>query len=265
MVDAGLRGKTALITGGSSGIGRAIALALAAEGVHIAVADIQKEEQTLSEIEAHGIRVLSIPTDVSEEAQVIHMVSTAIAEFGHLDLFINNAAVAHHQPVTHITTDVWLKTLHTNLSACMWACREVCRHMIAHQQGSILIVGSTAQYTQAYKEAAYHISKAGLRVYKNTLALEMAPFGVRVNLLVPGHHVTRLTSRIPETTEAILRQQIPLRRFGDPAGVGASAVLLLSDRLSPYTTGAELTVDGGLHLRPLPIFSDDEIRAMNSD
>lgn len=265
LVDAGLRGKTALITGGSNGVGRAIALALAAEGVHIAIADIERQDQTLGEIEAYGVRALYIPADVSQETQVVNMVSSTISQFGHLDLFINNAAVAHHQPITHITTDVWLKTLHTNLSACIWACREVCRHMIAHQQGSILIVGSTAQYTQAYKEAAYHISKTGVRVFKNTLALEMAPFGIRVNLLVPGHHVTRLTSRIPETTEAILKQQIPLRRFGSPEELGAAAVLLLSDKLSPYTTGAELTVDGGLHLRPLPLFSDDEIRAMNSD
>jgi NAD(P)-dependent dehydrogenase (short-subunit alcohol dehydrogenase family) len=264
-LDTGLSGKTALITGGSSGIGRAIALALAAEGVDIAIGDIKKDDETLREIEAHGVRAQYIPTDVSDEAQIVQMVSSALATFEHLDLFINNAAVAHHQPITRITSDMWLKTIHTNLSACVWACREICRHMVSRQQGSILIVGSTAQYTQAYKEAAYHISKTGLRVFKNTLALEMAPFGVRVNMLVPGHHVTELTRGIPENTEAVMKQQIPMRRFGDPNDLGASALLLLSDRLSPYTTGAELAVDGGLHLRPLPLFSDDEIRAMNTD
>lgn len=262
-MDTGLKDKTALITGASSGIGRAIALALAAEGVHIAVADIHQDEQTLGEIEAFGVRAVYLATDVSEEAQVVDMVGGALAEFGQLDLFVNNAAVAHHQPVTKITTDLWLKTLHTNLSACIWACREVCHHMISRGQGSILIVGSTAQYTQAYREAAYHIAKTGLRVYKNTLALEMAPFGIRVNLLVPGHYVSNLTSGIPEATQAVMKQQIPARRFGSPNELGASAVLLLSDQLSPYTTGAELTVDGGLHLRPLPLFDDDEIRALN--
>jgi NAD(P)-dependent dehydrogenase (short-subunit alcohol dehydrogenase family) len=264
-MDTGLSGKTALVTGGSSGIGRAIALALAAEGAHIAIADMMEDEETLCEIKSHSVRALYIPTDVSDEEQIVQMVSSTLAALDHLDLFVNNAAVANHQPITRITTDAWLKTMHTNLSACLWACREVCRHMVTRQQGSILIVGSTAQYTQAYKEATYHISKAGLRVYKNTLAIEMAPFGVRVNMLVPGHHVTRLTKGIPETTEAVLKQQIPMRRFGDPNDLGASAVFLLSDKLSPYTTGAELTVDGGLHLRPLPIFSDDEIRAMNVD
>lgn len=260
-MDSGLKGKTALITGGSSGIGRAIALALAAEGAQVAIADLHRDDASLREIEARG--GLYIQADVSEESQVVAMVSSALAGFGHLDLFVNNAAITRHQPVTQITTDAWLKTLHTNLTACMWACREIGRHMIARKQGSILIVGSTAQYTQAYKEAAYHISKTGLRVYKNTLALEMAPFGVRVNLLVPGHYVTGLTSQIPAATEALLKQQIPLRRFGSAEELGASAVLLLSDKLSPYTTGAELTVDGGLHLRPLPMYTDQQLIEMN--
>src|SRR5215213_6038771 len=120
VVDTGLSGKTALITGGSSGIGRAIALALAAEGVDIAIADIKKDDETLREIEAHGVLAQYIPTDVSDEAQIVQMVSSALATFEHLDLFINNAAVAYHQPITRITSDMWLKTIHTNLSACVW-------------------------------------------------------------------------------------------------------------------------------------------------
>ena len=128
---------------------------------------------------------------------------------------------------------------------------------------SILIVGSTAQYTQAYCEAAYHISKTGLRVFKNTLALEMAPFRIRVNMLIPGHYPTGLTDGISAETEQTMRDQIPLRRLGRPEELGPAAILLLSDVLSPYTTGTELTVDGGLHLRPLPLYHDDEIRQMN--
>jgi 3-oxoacyl-[acyl-carrier protein] reductase len=100
-------------------------------------------------------------------------------------------------------------------------------------------------------------------VFKNTLALELAPFGVRVNLLVPGHYPTGLTAGVSEETERIMRSQIPLRRLGRTAELGPAAVLLLSDKLSPYTTGAELTVDGGLHLRPLPLWTDDELMRMN--
>jgi NAD(P)-dependent dehydrogenase (short-subunit alcohol dehydrogenase family) len=262
-MDAGLRGKTALITGGGSGIGRAIALALAAEGVDIAIASFQPEDAALREIEALGVRAIHMLADVSVEEQVVSMVEQAIAAFGHLDLYVNNVATARHQPVTKITTDAWLTTMHTNLSACVWACREVCKHMIARGQGSILIVGSTAQYTQAYREATYHISKTGLRVFKNTLALEMAPYGIRVNLLVPGHYPTGLTAGASEEVVRVMKTQIPLRRLGRTEELGPAAVLLLSDKLSPYTTGAELTVDGGLHLRPLPLLDDDAILQMN--
>jgi NAD(P)-dependent dehydrogenase (short-subunit alcohol dehydrogenase family) len=245
-MDTGLKGKTALITGGGSGIGRAIALALAHEGVHTAIASFQAEDEAVREIEALGVRAHHIMTDVSVEDQVVLMVEQATAFFGQLDLYVNNVATTRHQPITKITN-----------------CREVCKHMIGRRQGSILIVGSTAQYTQAYREAAYHISKTGLRVFKNTLALEMAPYGIRVNLLVPGHFPTKLTAGASEAVVQTMKGEIPLRRLGRTEELGPAAVLLLSDKLSPYTTGAELTVDGGLHLRPLPLWTDEEIEQMN--
>ena len=191
------------------------------------------------------------------------MVEDAIEGLGSIDLFVNNAAITAHQPITQISSPDWFKTINTNLSACVWACREIGRHMISRRSGSILIIGSTAQFNQAYGEAAYHISKAGLRVFKNTLAIEMAPHGIRVNLLVPGHFLTPLTENISDAHAEILRGEIPLRRFGQTEELAATALLLLSDRLSPYTTGAEFVVDGGLHLRPLPMVTDTQILEMN--
>ena len=221
-MESGLRGKNALITGGGSGIGRAIARALAAEGVNIAIGSNRTEDEALSEIESHGVRALHLHADVSIEAEVMRMVDGAIRGLGSIDLYINNAATAQHQPITQLTTDAWQRTIDTNLSACLWACREVCRHMIARGGGSILIIGSTAQFNQAYGEAAYHISKTGLRVFKNTLAIEMAPHGIRVNLLAPGHFVTPLTASISEENASILRGQIPLRRFGNTQELAAN-------------------------------------------
>ncbi len=255
-MDAQLRGKRALITGASSGIGRSIALALAREGVDIAIADLRRDPETLHAVQAEGVRAASIVADVD-------MVRRAIERLGAIDLFVNNAAAAWHQPITSITSQSWFDTLNTNLSACMWAGREVCTHMIERRGGSILIVGSTAQYNQAYGEAAYHVSKAGLRALKNTLALEMASFGIRVNQLVPGHYPTKLTEGLPANKAERVRREIPLRRFGYPTECGPAAVLLLSDALSSYTTGAELVIDGGLSLRPLPLSSDEEIIQMN--
>ncbi len=262
-MDSGLSGKNALISGGGTGIGRAIATALANEGVNIAIGSNQAEDDVLSEIEARGVRALHVPADVSVEGDVTNMVDAAIMQLGSIDLYVNNAAITMHQPITRISSAAWLKTINTNLSACVWACREICRHMILRGGGSILIIGSTAQFSQAYGEAAYHISKTGLRIFKNTLAIEMAPHGIRVNLLVPGHFVTPLTEGISSKQAEIVLGQIPLRRFGRTRELAATALLLLSDRLSPYTTGAEFVVDGGLHLRPLPMVSDEELLSMN--
>jgi len=263
-VETGLKGKTALITGGSSGIGLGIARALAIEGVDLAVASRSPDETALNGLRQLNVRVVSITADVSQEAQVSEMVQTAIASLGRVDLYINNAAWAWHRSITQLDSDSWLKTIHTNLSGCVWACREIARHMIDRRQGSILIIGSTAMLTPMYRETAYRISKTGLRAMMEVLALELAPFGVRVNMIVPGHFVTRLTANFAGEPLEKLKQQIPLRRTGHSDEVGPSAVLLLSDKLSSYTTGACLVLDGGLHLRPLPIFSDDEILAMNA-
>jgi NAD(P)-dependent dehydrogenase (short-subunit alcohol dehydrogenase family) len=136
--------------------------------------------------------------------------------------------------------------------------------MIARRSGSILVVNSTVRYVPAYRESSYRISKMGLKMLMETLAIELAPFGIRVNLLTPGHYPTRLTSGIPVHIEDKLKAQIPLRRFGNPDECGAAAVLLLSDRLSGYTTGTDITIDGGLALRPLSLITDDEIAKLNT-
>ncbi len=262
-MDAKLKDKTALITGGSSGIGRQIALSLAEEGVHIAFASRNPSPQVLDELRARGVRAMSIAADVSREADVVRMVHQAVKEFGRLDLYVNNAAMAEHQPVTKITTTAWRKLLDTNLSACLWACREVARHMITRRQGSILIVGSTAMYTPAPRETLYRITKYGLKSLTESLAIELAPFNIRVNLLVPGHYRTRLTAGIAPDIEERLKREIPLRRFGHLPECGHAAVMLLSDALSGYTTGAELVVDGGLSLRSLNFNSEEELARMN--
>jgi NAD(P)-dependent dehydrogenase (short-subunit alcohol dehydrogenase family) len=263
-MNAQLKDKTALVTGGTSGIGFHIALALAAEGVHVAIASRRPEPSAMEALRVHGMRAQWIEADVSREDDVVRMVDTAVTAWGHLDLYVNNAAVAQHQPLTQITTAAWQTVLSTNLSGCLWACRQVAKHMLERRQGSILIVGSTAIYTPAYREIVYRITKTGLKSLMEGLALELAPYGIRVNLLVPGHYRTRLTSGIPKQIEERLIQEIPLRRFGHLPECGSAAVMLLSDALSGYTTGAELIVDGGLHLRPLNFLSDEELQRLNS-
>ena len=263
-MDTQLRGKTALITAGSTGIGLAIALELAGEGVDIAVASRNPDAQAVEQIRQKGVRVLALQVDVSQEQQVVEMVGSVIREFGHLDLYVNNAAVALHEPLTRITTENWMRTLNTNLSGCLWGVREASRHMVARGSGGILIVGSTSMYTPGITETAYRTTKTGLKVIMQNAALELAPYGIRVNLLVPGHYRTRLTEGIPPEIEQRLMKEIPLRRFGNLDACGKAAVMLLSDHLSAYTTGAELIIDGGLHLRTINFRNDEELVKLNA-
>ena len=145
------------------------------------------------------------------------------------------------------------------------ACREVSKQMIRQRSGSILIIGSTAMLNPLYQESSYRISKASLLYYAEVLAIELAPYGIRVNTIIPGFHLTKLTtaSLSEEMLQKIIHE-IPLRRAGVPGDVGMQAAVLLSDKLSGYITGASLVIDGGIHLRPLPFYTDEQILALNA-
>lgn len=265
-MDTGLKGAKVLITGAGTGIGKSIALSLASEGVNVAVASRNPDPAVIEEISSQGVDALRLCVDVSREDQVVGMVRDAIEGLGGLDLYINNSAAHWDEPVTKVTSEGWFNSINTNLSACVWACREVARHFIKQGRGSILIVGSTCMYTPLYKETGYRVSKTGLKAYMEILAVELAPFGIRVNMLTPGYFHTRASSHLSgnEQKEQMILNTIPLRRAGDlDHDIGPAAALLLSDNLSRYTTGAELVVDGGVRLNPLPYYTDDEVREMN--
>lgn len=263
-MDTNLSGKVALVTGGASGIGLAIAQALAAEGARVAVASRQPNSALAARSASSPHQPeLAITADVSREEDVVRMVDETIARFGQLDLLVNNAAQARHQPFTSIDTSTFRSVLDTNLSACLWTCREAAKHMISRQSGSILVVGSTSMYTPGPTETVYRISKFGLKAIVQNLAIELAPHGIRANLLIPGHYQTKLTANIPAETEQELRRRIPLRRFGQTHECGSAAVFLLSDVTAGYVTGAELIVDGGLSLRPMFFESDEELKKLN--
>ena len=262
-MESDLAGKTALVTGGSTGIGRSIALALAAEGVALAVVSRNPDERAVEEMRALGVSALAIRADLSTESGAEHAVQEATKSLRQIDLLVANAATAHHEPVTKVTTSKWEYALRTNLNGAMWLCRRVGAAMIERRAGSILIVGSTAQYFRAPGEAAYHVSKTALAAYASALAVELAPHGIRVNMLVPGSFPTALNSGLSASKKRRLVADIPLGRQGDPAECGPAAIFLLSDRLASYVTGAELAVSGGMHLRPFVRISRKELKALN--
>lgn len=262
-MDTRLEGKRCLITGGNSGIGLAIAKALAQEGVRLAIASRDDYPEALAELRGMGSEVEFIQVDLRAEMAVVEAVKMALRRWDGLDLYVNNAAIARHEPVTRVTTQAFYEAMDINLGACVWACREISQHMLQRQAGSILIIGSTVRICPAYGEAFYRISKVGLKMYMETLAVELAPFGIRVNMITPGYFPTRLTAGMSAKHQALLRGEIPLRRPGEPMECGFAASFLLSDHLSSYITGADLLVDGGLALRPLKLFNDQEILSLN--
>jgi NAD(P)-dependent dehydrogenase (short-subunit alcohol dehydrogenase family) len=254
-MDTGLAGKRALVAGGASGIGLAIALALTEEGAVVAAVDRTPMED--------GSAILGLAIELGDEHASICAVREAIGLLGGLDLLVYSAAEAHHEPTTRLTGDAWHATLESNVSACVWTCREAARWMIEEGGGSILVIGSTSLSTPSAEEAAYRASKAALRAYAQVLALELAPFAVRVNVLTPGAFRTPLTMGMSAERRRLVLQEVPLGREGATGELSATALLLLSDKLSPYTTGAEFVVDGGLSLRPMPFHGRDELRRLN--
>ena len=271
-MDLGLRGRNALVTGGERGIGRDVCLSLATEGVNIAYCDIRIEdgsESTLEEIRRVGRNALAMEVDVSNEDQVIGFVEATIRELGSIDIFVSNAGIIEWEPITKITLECWNRILAVNLTGAMLCTREVAKHMVERRQGVMLFTSSTIQFNPAYKEAAYRVSKTGVQVFAETAAIELAPYGVRVNTVSPGlinspnwaKGVLPKAASDPQTGEGFMGN-IPLSRLGLPNDVGAAYAFLASDKTS-FATGANIVLDGGFTLRPLVLVSQDEIRNMN--
>jgi len=271
-MDLGLDGRKALVTGGERGIGREVCLALAREGVHIAYCDVRLEKgngSTREALRALGRKVFASEVDVSDENQVVRFVEAAIAELEHIDIFVSNAGTIEWEPVTKITLRSWNRILSVNLTGAMLCTREVARHMVGRRKGVMLFTSSTIQFNPAYKEAAYRVSKAGVQVFAETVAIELAPYGIRVNTVSPGlinspnwaGGVLEKAVHDPRTGEAFM-SNIPLGRLGLPEDLGSIYAFLASDK-SAFATGTNIVFDGGFTLRPLVLVTQDEIRSMN--
>jgi len=271
-MDLGLNGKNALVTGGERGIGRDICLSLAREGVDIAYCDIKIDSgrgSTQEEIRKVGRKAFAKEVDVSDENEVINFVQAAIHRLGWLDIFVNNAGIIEWEPVTKITLECWNRILAVNLTGAMLSAREVARHMVERKKGVMLFTSSTIQFNPAYKEAAYRVSKTGVQVFAETAAIELAPYGIRVNTVSPGlinspnwaKGILQKAVNDPNTGEGFMRN-IPLGRLGLPSDVGVAYAFLASDK-SSFATGTNIVFDGGFTLRPLVLVSQDEIKNMN--
>ena len=249
-----LKGKTALVTGASRNIGRAIALAYAAEGADLVLntrANRDELEAVAAECRKAGVRVVTVLADVGDAAAVEAMVNRGLAELGAIDVIVHNAAIRPHKPIDETSLEEWHQVMAVDLHAAFYLARAVVPVMKARRQGSIIALGGQSSITSRANTAAVTTAKHGLLGLIRALAAELGPFGIRANMVLPGYIDTerRYAEWYPEFRQAPpgapeQLEKIPLRRLGRPEDIANACVFLASDA-SAYVTGDTIRVMGG--------------------
>ena len=249
-----LTGTVAVVTGAGSGIGRAIAKSLAVNGAAVAVNDVlETGEITVQEIRAAGGNAVFTKADVSDRAEVDRMVANAEREFGKIDVLVNNAGTGakpeHRLPVHEFDHDEWQRLIAVDLNSVFYCCRAVSPGMVERRSGSIINIASIVGLVPLRRQIAYAAAKAGVVNTSRAAALELGPYGIRVNAIAPGSTLTAATEAIfynPEKKALAdsLISHIPLGRPGTPEDI-ANAALFLAAPESAYITGTVIVVDGG--------------------
>ncbi len=257
-----LRGQSALVTGATSGIGKACAIQLAACGANVAVnyrSDPADAAPVVALIEAAGGRALAVKADVSREDEVVAMFAQAVQAFGTLDIVVCNAGLQQDAPFEQMTLQQWNTVINVNLTGQFLCAREAAREFkrrgprpeVSRALGKIICMSSVHQRIAWAGHANYAASKGGIRMLMETIAQELAPAGIRVNAIAPGAIRTPINTNAWNTPEAYaqLMKLVPYKRIGEPEDIARTVAWLVSDA-ADYVTGATLFVDGGMALYP---------------
>jgi len=243
-----LSGKVAVVVGGTSGIGRAIAHGLAQAGADVIPTSRRADqvETAAREIEELGRRTLRVTSDVSDRASLEPVLAEALDAFGHVDVLVNSAGRTKRAATIDFSEDDWNAIIDTNLTGTLRACQVFGRHMLERQSGSIINIASLSTFVALHEVAAYSASKAAVGSLTKSLAVEWSSHGVRVNAIAPGVFRTALNQKLLDETERgrefLLRT--PMRRFGNVDELAGVAIFLASDAAS-FVTGEIIAVDGG--------------------
>jgi len=242
--------KKALITGASRGIGRAIALELAREGVDIALnylTHTQEAEELASELSEMGRKILTIMADVADAEQVDKMVEYIHSEFGSIDILINNAGIARDFPLIGMEKEEWDNVIAVNLTGIFNTCKAVGKYMVMQKSGKIINLSSVVAHYGNRGQANYVASKGGVEALTRALAIELAEKGITVNAVAPGIIQTKMTEEVIDRAQEQIMQHILLKRFGTLDEV-AKLVSYLCSEDADYITGQVIHIDGGFGL-----------------
>lgn len=244
-----LTGRTAVVIGGTSGIGRAIALGLAEAGADV-VPTSRRAEQVQEAArgihEQYGRRSLEVVSDVSDKSSLENLLAKCIEEFGQVDILVNSAGKTKRTPTIDVSEEEWNDILDTNVTGTLRACQVFGRHMLERKYGRIVNIASLSSFVALYEVAAYSASKAAVAMLTKSLAIEWAPHGVNVNAIAPGVFRTALNQKLLDETERgrEFLMRTPMKRFGKVEELAGAAVFLSSEAAS-FITGEVLVVDGG--------------------
>lgn len=238
----------AIVTGASRGLGRAMAVAFAAAGAHVALAARSKPdlEETAQQVERHGVRALVVTTDVSRYGEVEALVARTVETLGRLDVLVNNSGIARTMPLAEATPDDWRAIVDVNLTGVFNGCRAAAPHLIARRRGKVINLASVLGAVGLPGYALYAATKGGVIALTRTLGVEWARHNVQVNAIAPGWFVTDMNEAAfadPRTNERLTRD-IPMRRTGRLEEIGPLAVFLAS-AASDFMTGQTIFLDGG--------------------